>query len=340
MIVKSGEADRFAANPPKALAAALFYGPDEGLVRERAEVLAKSVVSDLSDPFRVAEFTGSAIESDPARLFDEAAAISMLGGRRVLRIRDAGNGLTDVFKRFFADRIGDALIVLEADELQKSSALRRLFEGEDEAAAVACYSDDDRGLARIVRDGLKAEGLSIDQTALDDAVARLGSDRGLTRQEIAKLALYAKGEKTVTARHVRDVMGDESELRMEEACDAAGEGNFTVLDRTLMRLWASGYSPVAALRQSLGHFQRLLLVRAESDEGGNTFAAMKRLRPPPHFSREKSFTAQVARWQRPRLEEALHTLYEAEALVKTTAVPPESACGQALISVCLLARQG
>ena len=49
MIVKSHEADRFAANPPKTLRVALVFGPDAGLVQERAEKLMKSVVADLSD---------------------------------------------------------------------------------------------------------------------------------------------------------------------------------------------------------------------------------------------------------------------------------------------------
>jgi DNA polymerase III delta subunit len=50
MIVKSHEADRYTAKPPKELAIALVYGPDAGLVQERAEKLLKSVVPDLTDP--------------------------------------------------------------------------------------------------------------------------------------------------------------------------------------------------------------------------------------------------------------------------------------------------
>ena len=68
MIVKSHEADRFAANPPKTLRAALVFGPDAGLVQERAEKLLKSVVADLTDPFNVADLNESTLVSDPARL--------------------------------------------------------------------------------------------------------------------------------------------------------------------------------------------------------------------------------------------------------------------------------
>src|SRR5689334_158422 len=121
MIVKSSDADRFIARPPQGLMAALVFGPDQGLVRERAETLAKPVVPDLSDPFRVAEFDEDAIAADPARLWDEAAAISMLGGRRVIRIRGAGNTVAKHFEKFLDEPPGDALVVVEGGDLAKTS---------------------------------------------------------------------------------------------------------------------------------------------------------------------------------------------------------------------------
>src|SRR5450755_3189155 len=99
MEIKSHLADRFMASPPPSLVAALVYGPDQGMVRERAGRLAKSVVPDLNDPFRVAELDGATLDSDPARLWDEAAALSMIGGRRVVRVQAAGTGLAKDFER-------------------------------------------------------------------------------------------------------------------------------------------------------------------------------------------------------------------------------------------------
>src|SRR5579864_8738783 len=100
MIVSARDADRFAAQPPKGLRVALVFGPDAGLVQERAEKLLKSVAPDLTDPFNVSDLSESVLQSDPARLADEAAAISMMGGRRVVRVRGAGNALADLFEEF------------------------------------------------------------------------------------------------------------------------------------------------------------------------------------------------------------------------------------------------
>ncbi|MBI3676344.1 MAG: DNA polymerase III subunit delta [Proteobacteria bacterium] len=339
MIVKPADAERTVAHPPKDILAFLFFGPDEGLIRERAERAAKSVVPDLSDAFRVADLDDSVLSGDPARLADEAAAISMLGGRRVVRVRGAGNTLSKTFEAFFDNPKGDALIVVEAGDLAKSASLRRVFEEADNAAAIACYPDNDRDLATVVRDTLKAEGLTISAEALDDAVARLGSDRGVTRREIEKLALYAKDKGKVALEDVRAVMGDEAEARVDEVCDAAGEGNIALLDTALERLWSEDMSPIAILRIAMGHFQRLALAKVEAERGEGIETAMRRLRPPVHFMRATSFKTQARNWSEARLGEALDLLLEAEVLCKTTGVPAEAVCGRTFFNVAAMARR-
>jgi DNA polymerase-3 subunit delta len=338
MIVKSHEADRYVARPPKDLAIALVYGPDAGLVQERAEKLLKSVVPDLTDPFNVADLSEAVLLADPARLADEAAAISMMGGRRVVRVRGAGNDLAELFESFLDDPKGDALVVIEAGDLAKTSALRKLFDGHKQAAAVQCYPDSPRDLPDVVRDALRAEGLSIAPDALEDAVSRLGSDRGVTRREIEKLLLYMHGRKQVTLEDVRAVMGDEAEVRSESACDAAGSGDLPRLDRELERLWAADTPPAQVLRSAMGHFQKLLQARESAARGESLEMVMKRMRPPVHFSRSASFKSQAQRWPADKLGEALDMLLEAEVLSRTTGVPAQAVTGRVLMNIAVMTR--
>jgi DNA polymerase III subunit delta len=340
MIVKAGDVERSLAKPPSGLIAALVFGPDAGLVHERAERLARTAVADLADPFRVCDLEESALTSDPARLADEAASISMLGGRRVVRVR-GGNALAKIFEAFLDAPKGDALVVVEAGDLAKSAALRALFEDKDRenVIAIACYPDTQRDLSDIVRSALKDEGLAISAEALEDSVSRLGSDRGVTRRELEKLALYARGQKSVSLEDVRAVLGDEAEVRVEQVCDAAGEGDLPRLDLALERLWSSDTNPSQILRAAMGHFQRLLQVKLAHERGESVDAAMKRGWPQIHFSRTTSFKAQVARWSEARLLDAGDLLLETEALTRTTGVPAEAATARALFNVAAMAKK-
>ena len=103
MKVAPRDLGRFLKTAEASVAAVLFYGPDQGLVRERAIELITRLAGDVRDPFRVAELTPAQLKEDPVRLADEAAALSLTGGRRVLRLREAGDGLTQALSELLAE---------------------------------------------------------------------------------------------------------------------------------------------------------------------------------------------------------------------------------------------
>jgi DNA polymerase-3 subunit delta len=338
MIVKPAECERLIAHLPPEFVAVLLYGPDQGLVRERAERLGLSVVSDLRDPFRVAEIEGAALLESPARLAAEAAALSMTGGRRLVRIRAATNGIAATFESFLSNESPEALIVVEAGDLAKDSRLRAVFEEAANTAAIACYLDSSAAIAGIVRDSLRAQGTTISVEALEEAVSLLGADRGTTRREVEKLLIYAHGNTSVSLTDVRTILGDESEARIEEVCDAAGEGDAFRLDRALERLWAAGISPIAVLRVAMGHFQRLAVAKLKVAQGETPDTVARRARPPVHFTRLPGFKAQLRNWSDGRIAETLDLLLESEVLCKSTGVPAEAVCSRALFTVAAWAR--
>jgi len=94
MKLQGAAIERFLGKPDPAIRAVIVYGGDEGLVRERAARLGKTVVADLSDPFQVAMLAADALASDPALLADEASAMSLMGGRRLIRVRDGSDKIT------------------------------------------------------------------------------------------------------------------------------------------------------------------------------------------------------------------------------------------------------
>src|SRR4051812_30251261 len=191
MKLAAGRVDSFLRRPDPEIRAVLLYGPDAGLVRERAESVARAICPDLRDPFRVADLTGATLAADPARLADEAAQIGLMAGRRVVRVREAGDALAPLFGRFLAEALGDALVVVEAGDLLGRSSLRRVFDDAPAAAAIGCYPDNARDLADLVREACAAQRITISRDAVDFLVARLGGDRLLTRAELDKLTLYA-----------------------------------------------------------------------------------------------------------------------------------------------------
>lgn len=326
---------RFLQSAETKVAAVLFYGPDQGLVRERALELVTRVTGDAADPFRVAELTATQLKEDPARLADEAAALSLSGGRRVLRLREAADGHAEALDELLAGPLPASFLVLEAGELAPRSALRRVFEGSAAAAAIACYLDDEEALAKLVQETMKAHGLGIEPRALEYLIAHLGGDRGVTRQELEKLALYVAGTaKDATLEDVAAVVGDSSIASLDDCIFALGDGDRAAIDRGYARALADGHDEISILRAAARHIMRLHQVAA----AGDAREAMRTLRPPVFYKFESRFLAQCRAWSPQRLGEALARLNRAEIDLKTNAQPKPAIAERALLDAAGLAR--
>ncbi|MEX2648864.1 MAG: DNA polymerase III subunit delta [Alphaproteobacteria bacterium] len=338
MKIEPRRADGFCARPPASLRLALVYGPDRGLARERAEALARAVVTDPADPFRLADLAPEAIAKDLALLADEAGAFAFGGGRRVVRVRDAGDGIAGAVENLLALGACDALVVIEAGELGARSALRKLAEGADAAAAIACYHDEGAGLARLIADALAEHGLEADAAASEELALSLGGDRLATRAEIAKLATYMGGSGRVGRADVEAVVGDAGQATLDEVAFAAGAGTQAALERALARAFGQGENEVAVLRAAIRHVMLLHLVMVRAGTGGLE-RALASLRPPPHFRVRDALLAQARLWSVARLGAALGLLLDAEIAVKTTGNPQRVIVRRALYDLARFARR-
>lgn len=333
MKLTGAKAEAFLKAPDPAMRAVLVFGPDSGLVRERVTRLVKSVVADPSDPFRVAELSPSILKDDPARLADEAAAMALTGGRRVVVVRDAGDTVSSLFQGFLANPMGDALVVVEAADLGPRSSLRKLFEGADNGAALASYGDEGGSLAHVIQEELKAAGLIPEPDALAFLMENLGGDRRLTRAELQKLALYMGAPGRVRLEDALACIGDTAALSMDDLALATADGDHATAQRVLDRLFREGTHAVAVLRALSRHFQRLHYAAGQMSQGKSADQAMAALKPPVIFKAADRFRRQLGRWPADRVGRALEVLIEAEADCKTTGMPAEELCSRAVMQL-------
>jgi DNA polymerase-3 subunit delta len=323
----------FLKKPDTAARAILVYGADAGLVRERVEMLMRTVVEDLSDPFRVADLSGDTVADDPARLADEAAAMAMTGGRRVVRVRDAGNDTVVAFQNFIEHPMGDALVIAESGELDGRSALRKLFVKAENAAALPCYRDELKDLPGIIRETLGRSQVKIDDDALAWLAARLGADRALTRGEIDKLALYVGSGRIATLEDAQALVGDSADVGLDDLARACAGGDVPALERARARLDGEGVVAIAQLRAVQRHFTRLHVCAGLIAAGSDEKSAMMRLRPPVFWKEETAFRAQLKRWPIARLGTALTRLLDAELRCKSSGQPAELIAAQCLLQL-------
>jgi DNA polymerase-3 subunit delta len=244
--IKNREADRFLAELPGPAYLYLVFGTDAGLVAERIRVILARAVADPRDPFQLLRISGDDVAEDPLRLVDEANTIPLFGGKRAIRIDAQGKSIVAALEHVVATPPQDCTIVVSAGALKKDAALRKLFEREKRAVAIECYPDSAEDVGRLAAAEAAAVGLSLSAEAKVRLASLLGEDRLVTRSEIEKLILYARGDGEIGLDHVEAIVSEASRRNLDGALDAAFSGNFAALDGEVRKV-ASEFGDVRPL---------------------------------------------------------------------------------------------
>ncbi|RWE05518.1 MAG: DNA polymerase III subunit delta, partial [Mesorhizobium sp.] len=209
---KGYEVDSWLARPDPSMGIVLLYGPDRGLVAERAKTFAAKTGLPLDDPFSVVKLDGAEVDRDEGRLLDEARTVPMFSDRRLLWVRNASGqkALADDIKALTTEPARDAVILIEAGDLKKGTGLRAIVEAAGNAIALPCYADEARDLDSVIDDELRKAGMSMTLDARQALRRNLGGDRLASRGEIEKLVLYAHGRKEIGIEDINALSGDVS----------------------------------------------------------------------------------------------------------------------------------
>lgn len=337
--LKPAEIERFLAAPDapphEGVDAVLVYGPDRGLVAERARTLLGHFAADPHDPFAVSFLDDAELARQPERLAEELTAIAFGGGRRTVFVRVAGGAPPDALVGVL-DAPREAALIVEAGELRAGTPLRKAFEAAKDAVALPCYADNDRSLAGLIDDVVAGFGQTIDAPARGALTERLGADRLSSRSEVEKVALHAGPGARITIDDVAAIASDAAATTLDAMVDAMGEGHVARLETAWRKALEGGASPGRMATVALGHVQRLHRIAASGRPVDKSTLA--RERPPVFWARQPSWLAQLRRWREPQLRRALDILGDAERSSRLDSAMAESLVARALIRVALLPR--
>jgi DNA polymerase-3 subunit delta len=331
------EIDRY-LKPHSAIRVVLVYGPDDGLVAERAAAFIGNITGGSDDPFSVVRLESDEVADDPARLADEAHAVPMFGGPRVILVRvSGGRGIDSAVAALLEAPPVDSWVILAAGDLRRDAALRTLCEKHPGAAAIPCRADQASDLDRVIDEEIAAAALTISGDARTLLLGLIGADRLASRSEVQKLCLYAADAGSIDIDDVRAAVGDVSAFAVDEAVDALAVGDAGSFDRSFRRLIAAGTPSSAVIAAVQRHFDFLHRARATCDAGASPREMVARARPPIFFRRRPAVERQIALWPRQRIERALAHLEEAVIESRFRSAIADAVIGQALTLVAIVA---
>ena len=290
--------------------AVLIYGPDAGQVDEYCDLAIEKLGVEKDNLF--------ALDSDELRekqdaLFAEACTPSMFGGNKMVLISNAGDACAKAVSELISHSGLCATVIVAAGDLRAGGGLRTLFEGANNMAALACYTDDAKTLAALIRSELSASAgiTQITPDAMDYMTSHLGSDRGITRGFLAKIALYVDDKRIVELSDVEKCLPDTGAADMDDFLYSLTAGHIQQTMTALDRLLYDNKESNMLVRMLDGHFKKL------------QNAVVNGQLPRLFWKVEDKFKQAIRIWPESEITNVLIRLNELEKQLRTTGMPAE-----------------
>ena len=335
--IRTREAERFLSAIPEHIFLFLIYGPDAGMVRERALSIINKRIDDRRDPFQFVQISGEAIAADPLLLLDEANTTPLFGGRRAILIETGAKSILPAINSLIAAPPDACAIVLTAAVLKKDAPMRKLIEGAKGGAAIECQEDTAQDLNGLIDRTLREARLTATPEARGLLLNALGEDRLMSRSELAKLVLYMHGRSHVEATDIEAIIAHAASIASDRIVAAAFTGETGL---QLEAYFAHGGDPSALIFGALRYLIALHKARISMErEGGRLEPGISiMMRAGFGFMHRSLLEAQLKAWTAIRLNKLREPLRSAQTQARAHAAVAQMEAERVLWRVAKIAR--
>ena len=323
MNIKPEQVDTLIKSLSPNIRGVVIYGSNEGMVATLSQQFIKAVSPDIYDAFHVSYLDMADISADIGALYAEFNAQSLMGGRRVVVIKEATNLLTKSLRELLASSRSDTLLVITSSALKTKDSLAVFAKDESYFYGIGCYDDRDEDISAFASKFISQHGYHIDNVSFQLLCSRLSNDRKISINELEKLVTYMGTNKNIEIDDIITVISDTSASSQEDLCYFVGQGMTDKVLAAYNRLLFEGENPVSIVRALSYHFMKLLDCAVKIENGEAADKVVFSLRPPLMFFRKNAFLTQLKIWNRSRILSALALLYQTERECKTTDIPSE-----------------
>lgn len=315
----------------------LFHGTDES----QSSALGDRLVASLKAAKH--QIAPSSLKGDPALLADEASAIDMFGGAKVIWIQPAGEEVLAAVAALLDAPACESPVVAIAGRLGKTSGLLKLADAHDLALSHVSYELDPRDAERLVSNLARTEGLRTQQGVAARIAEACANDRRMIAQELAKLALYLDASPNAPkdlGTEALDALGADMGGDFLGVADLALAGDVRGLSEALSRMDAGGKDAIPVIRTLQRRLLMLAPIRSRVDSGERAASVMTSMGKLLFWKDKPVIERMIGLWDSPGLARVSERAGALErSLMRGDAPPPAEALGEELIAIARQARR-
>ena len=252
----------------------LLYGPEPTITRFRFEVIAKKIVNDLADPFLVSQLSSEKIKEDKAILIDEFYSIAMLGGRRLIMIKDCDANTVQALKILLSDpqygRKSENFILIQGGDMDKSSALRKLVEESQFLMAIPCYEEDATSLRKSITELFVENDIIAENEIINLMVKNFGKDRNLIVNEVSKIKNYLGDEKKLSLEIFKKITSSNQDENLQDFAVQFASKNYEWCFLRAEKAFEGGNESILLVRNLINYFSKLYNAKVSIENSGKS----------------------------------------------------------------------
>ena len=306
MIIKSFEINKINFDQNKLV---LFYGKNEGFKNEATNNLIK-------DKDEITKYEEKEVLENINDFIESILSKSLFESEKIIIIKRVTDKILKIIDEINSKNIEDIKIILNADNLEKKSKLRSLFEKDKKYVCVPFYQDTEQTLSKLTYNFLKKKNISISPSNINLIVNKCNGDREILLNELNKIEFFSKNGKKITAENIAKLTNLIENYGISELIDNCLAKNKKKIVNILNENNFNNEDCILITRTFLNKAKKILKLSSEFQNNKNIDLTISSAKPPIFWKDKEITKQQIYKWTPENIKQLIYKLSEIELLIK------------------------
>ena len=288
----------------------LFYGQNNGAKEE--EIL--NIIKTQETKPNIYE--EKQILENYELFYNDIVSDSLFDDKKIFIIKRVTDKLVKIIEEILNKNISNFTLVLDANNLEKRSKLRNLFEKNKALLCVPFYPENISQLIQIANNFFKKINFQISQSNINLIVNKSNGDRGILKNELQKIEMFLHNNKKLTSSNLLKLINIAENYNISELVDYCLAKNEKKINNILNENNFSNEDCIIIVRTFLNKSKKILKLSSEYEKNKNLDLTISSAKP-PIFWKDKEITKhQILKWKPKNIKNLIYELNDIELKIK------------------------
>ena len=287
----------------------LLYGKNEGLKNE-------TIIKLNHKKKEVLNYDEKEVLENQSFFIEKVLSKSLFDEDKIIVIKRATDKIVKLIDELNTRNIEETIIIIIADNLDKKSKLRLLFEKDNRLVCVPFYPDNEQVLSKLAYNFLQDRKISMSPSNINMIINKCGGERETLINELQKIEYFSKNGKKINTEIISKLINLNENHSISELIDNCLAKNKKKIISILNENNFSNDDCVMITRSFLIKAKKLLALSTTFETNKNIELTISSAKP-PIFWKEKEITKQqIYKWESKNIKQLIYALGETELQIK------------------------